>query len=253
MKCPKCNKENLAGAVYCSYCATQISRTCSCGTVNIPLQAKFCPTCGKTLLNTTHNENLLPKTDSSTDKKSSNSQSSIKGWVIGFVAVVLFVLIGVCVWDNNNSSSTTPRTENVNTYPSSSSNQYQETINYTRVNNLIGDICRYASKGSYYYMLENYFAETIWPHPSGQMRYRSNIANKTKSFVESYSEYQISAPRNFQYLNTSFPLTVKCDVDVTWVNKKNVRKRAVIRKTYYINSNYKVTGYEDKELSRKNI
>ena len=63
--------------------------------------------------------------------------------------------------------------------------------------------------------------------------------------------YEISEPYNFIFVNNSFPLKVECDVNVTWISKKNGKKiRAYIHKTYYITSDYKVSGFVDKEIDR---
>jgi hypothetical protein len=129
----------------------------------------------------------------------------------------------------------------------------KETIDKERVKQLITDICNCSSQGDNYYAMEECFADTIWPHPSGKPRYRHNIADKTRRFVESYPYYEVSDPYNFTFLNDTFPLTVKCNVDINWVNKNYTEKEALMRKTYYINADYKVTGYEDKELDRETV
>jgi hypothetical protein len=125
-------------------------------------------------------------------------------------------------------------------------------VDEPRVERIIADICKYSCRGANNETLANYFAPTIWPHPSGQERYNYNIGSKIKSFVDSYSSYKVSQPRNFQFVNNSFPLTVICYVDVTWV-KNGVAKQATLQKTFYLNSDYKVTGYEDVELSRMTL
>ena len=125
-------------------------------------------------------------------------------------------------------------------------------VDEPRVERIIVDICKYSCRGANNEALANYFAPTIWPHPSGQERYNYNIGSKIKSFVDSYSSYKVSQPRNFQFVNNSFPLTVICYVDVTWV-KNGVAKQATLQKTFYLNSDYKVTGYEDVELSRMTL
>ena len=79
------------------------------------------------------------------------------------------------------------------------------------------------------------------------------MPNASKKFVESYPEYQISAPYNFQFVNTTFPLIVKCDVDVTFTLKTGKRKRAFIHKTFYVTSEYRVSGFIDKEYKRVDL
>lgn len=126
-----------------------------------------------------------------------------------------------------------------------------ETIDQNRVKRVISDISKYSSKGGDYAKLEYCFTDMISPHPSGEVRYRDNIASATQKFVEYYPMYEISEPYNFIFVNNSFPLKVECDVNVTWISKKNGKKiRAYIHKTYYITSDYKVSGFVDKEIDR---
>src|SRR5262252_3106412 len=47
MKCPRCQHENPADAVFCQECGTRLEVACSgCGTAN-QLGAKFCKKCGQ--------------------------------------------------------------------------------------------------------------------------------------------------------------------------------------------------------------
>ena len=96
-----------------------------------------------------------------------------------------------------------------------------ETIDQNRVKRVISDISKYSSKGGDYTKLEYCFTDMISPHPSGEVRYRDNIARATQKFVEYYPMYEISEPYNFIFVNNSFPLKVECDVNVTWISKKN--------------------------------
>ena len=129
-----------------------------------------------------------------------------------------------------------------------------ETIDQNRVKRVISDISRYSSKGSDYAKLEYCFTDMISPHPSGEVRYRNTIASATQKFVEYYPMYEISEPYNFVFVNNSFPLKVECNVNVTWISKKNGKKiKASIQKTYYITSDYKVSGFIDKELNRTTL
>lgn len=124
-------------------------------------------------------------------------------------------------------------------------------IDQNRVKRVISDISKYSSKGGDYAKLEYCFTDMISPHPSGEVRYRDNIASTTQNFVEYYPMYEISEPYNFIFVNNSFPLKVECDVNVTWISKKNGKKiRAYIHKIYYITSDYKVSGFVDKEIDR---
>ena len=119
---------------------------------------------------------------------------------------------------------------------------------------MITDICSCSSRGGNYYQLTNYYTFTISPYVSAdKSKQGSDLPNATKKFVENYPEYKISAPHNFQFVNNSFPLTVKCDIDVTFTLKDGRRKRAYITKTFYITSNYKVSGFVDKETKRTNL
>ena len=127
-------------------------------------------------------------------------------------------------------------------------------VDQNRVKRLISNICRHSSKGGNYEMLEFYFEDTIFPHPSGKKRFKGDIANETRNFVEYYPEYVISEPYNFVFLHDTFPLTLKCDVDVMWISKKSgYQKKASIHKIYYITSNYKVSGFVDDEFYRTTL
>ena len=124
-------------------------------------------------------------------------------------------------------------------------------VDQNRVKRLIADICRHSSKGGNYEQLKFYFADTIFPHPSGKKRFRTNIANATRDFVEYYPKYIVSEPYNFKFLNNTFPLTVECDVYVTFISKKSGAEiRAFIHKIYYVTSDYEVSGFTDDEINR---
>ena len=123
-------------------------------------------------------------------------------------------------------------------------------IDRQRIEQIISNYCKNSSKGGDYSALKNYFTTTISPHPSKEIRYNTTIGETTKKYVERFPEYKISTPFNIQYINSSFPLTVKCDIQVMWV-KNDVRKRAWIHKTFYFTSDYKISGYEDEEYRRE--
>jgi hypothetical protein len=100
----------------------------------------------------------------------------------------------------------------------------------------------------------NYYTDTISPYVyADNSRLRSEIAAKTKNFVENYPEYKISAPYNLQFVNNSFPQIVECDVDVTWTKKDGTRQQAKMHKTFYVTSEYKASGFTDKEVDRKTL
>lgn len=129
-----------------------------------------------------------------------------------------------------------------------------QTVDQNRVKRLITDICACSSRGGNYYQLTNYYTFTISPYVSAdKSKQGSDLPNATKKFVENYPEYKISEPYNFQFVNNTFPLTVKCDVDVIWTKKDGAEYSAHIQKTYYITSNYKVSGFVDKEIDRKTL
>lgn len=128
---------------------------------------------------------------------------------------------------------------------------YEPEVDKSRVENTIKEICRNSSKGGDYISLQKFFTETVSPyHKDKQFRLNSEIPEEIRSYVEQYPEYEISEPFNFKYDNSSFPLTVKCDIFVTWTLQTGVRKRAWVHKTYYITSRYKVSGYLDDEYKR---
>ena len=177
-----------------------------------------------------------------------------KWWVLMFIVIPL-VLGCVFLFSGQNGASSTSKSVNstVSHEYSSSSTNSQQSVDRQRVERLIANICRNSSRGGNYSALKDYFAYTISPHPSGETRYSSNIGEKTKNFVENYPKYEISAPYDFAYDKTSFPLIVRCNVYVTWTMSNGTRKRAWIHKTYYINSDYKVTGFRDDEYKRTTL
>ncbi len=56
----------------------------------------------------------------------------------------------------------------------------------------------------------------------------------------------MSVPYNINIIQNSFPATVKCDVTVDWCINGTL-KRAVVHKTFYITSDYKVFGFIDEQ------
>ena len=127
-----------------------------------------------------------------------------------------------------------------------------KTIDQNRVIQLLKDICKNSSRGGNYTALVNYYTETIIPFAyADKHRKISEIASTTKKFVEGYPEYNISAPYNVQFVNTTFPLTVECDVDVTFTLQNGKRMQAYIHKTLCITSDYKVSGFLDKEYKKR--
>ena len=178
--------------------------------------------------------------------KQQSSQTPKYGlWIL--VVIALCIGIAFLVANFNNTSSTTISTQTQVT-------KQTQTVDQNRVKRLITDICACSSRGGNYYQLTNYYTSTISPYVSAdKSKQSSDLPNATKKFVENYPEYKISKPYNFQFVNTTFPLTVKCDVDVTFTLKTGKRKRASIHKTFYVTSGYKVSGFIDKEYKRVDL
>ena len=178
--------------------------------------------------------------------KQQSSQTPKNGlWIL--VVIALCIGIAFLVANFNNTSSTPISTQTQVT-------KQTQTVDQNRVKRLITDICACSSRGGNYYQLTNYYTSTISPYVSAdKSKQSSDLPNATKKFVENYPEYKISKPYNFQFVNTTFPLTVKCDVDVTWTMKNGAKKQARIQKTYYITLEYKVSGFVDKEIDRKTL
>jgi len=178
--------------------------------------------------------------------KQQSSQTPKYGlWIL--VVIALCIGIAFLVSNFNNTSSTTISTQTQVT-------KQTQTVDQNRVKRLITDICSCSSRGGNYYQLTNYYTSTISPYVSAdKSKQSSDLPNATKKFVENYPEYNISEPYNFQYVNNTFPLTVKCDVDVIWTMKNGAKKQARIQKTYYITLEYKVSGFVDKEIDRKTL
>jgi hypothetical protein len=127
-----------------------------------------------------------------------------------------------------------------------------EKIDKERIEKILTEISECSSNGGDYEAMEKHFTDTIFPHPSKQKRFRHNIAEKTQKYVEKFPMYEVSAPKNIEYLTEDFPLTVQCEVEITWIKDWN-EYEALMRKTYYITEDYKISGYEDKEHKRKKL
>lgn len=191
-----------------------------------------------------------PTTQSKHTPQETSKKSKYGVWFLVFGLIILG--IGLLVSDFNTPSST--KTSTQKQVPPQQVTQPVQTVNQSRVKQLISYICSCSSKGGCYSGLTNCYTSTISPYVStDKSKQCSEVSDATKNFVESYPEYKISAPYNFQFVNNSFPLTVKCDVDVTFTLKDGRRKRAYITKTYYVTSSYKVSGYVDKETKRINL
>lgn len=179
--------------------------------------------------------------------KQQTSQTPKYGlWILVVIALCIGLALLVAEFNDNTSSTTTSTQTQVT--------KQTETVDQNRVKRLITDICACSSRGGNYYQLTNYYTSTISPYVSAdKSKQSSDLPNATKKFVENYPEYNISEPYNFQFVNNTFPLTVKCDVDVTWTMKNGAKKQARIQKTYYITLEYKVSGFVDKEIARKTL
>jgi hypothetical protein len=126
-------------------------------------------------------------------------------------------------------------------------------VDTNKAKQLIVDICANTTKGGDYAILAELFTDTISPYAKrGEVRFGTKIGGAVEKFVDKFPKYVISNPYNFEFLNGTFPLMVKCDVDVIW-EKDGVETLASINKTYYITSDYKVSGFEDQELSRNTL
>ena len=125
-----------------------------------------------------------------------------------------------------------------------------KTIDKNKVKQLIINICSHTTKGGDHAALAQYYTETVSPYSkTGEVFARSKIGESVKKLVNKFPKYVVSTPYNFEFVNNSFPLIVKCNVDVMW-EKDGVEKLAYFKKTFYITSDYKVSGFEDQELKR---
>ena len=233
-----------------------------CGEKN-PDEAKFCAKCGTPFV---VEEKASTKPESTRSKAKAKkgdttpSQSSTKTLLIVFVIIIIAVIAIVAIVNSNSSSSYSP-TSNQSSNRSTSglyndnSNDvviHDNAIDRSKVERVITRICRCSSKGGDYSSLRNCFTYEISPHPSGEIRYNNTIGENTRNYVERFEEYTVSNPYNIYIANSSFPLIVKCEVYVTW-SKNGKRKRAWIDKTYYVTSDYKVSGFTDKETRRETL
>ena len=186
-----------------------------------------------------------PTTQSKHTPQETSKKPKYGVWFLVFGLIILG--IGLLVSDFNIPSSTKTSTPKQVAKP-------VQIVNQNKVKQLIADICASSSRGANYHDLVNYYTDTISPYVyADNSRLRSEIAVKTKNYVENYPEYKISAPYNFQFVNNSFPQIVECDVDVTWTKKDGTRQQAKMHKTFYITSEYKASGFTDKEVSRKTL
>ncbi len=166
--------------------------------------------------------------------------------------VTLVVGISVCVNNNVQNYNNVPKIQSIPVDEPIVEvvEERHEAIDENRVRALLTDISRCSSRGGNYSLLSNYYTYEINPYSKvGVNRYNYSIGEQTKSYVEKFPKYEISDPYNFSYLNTSFPLTVKCDVKVEWNNTKGVPKQAIVHKTYYITADYKVSGFTDEQVT----
>ena len=175
------------------------------------------------------------------ESKQSKQQPKYGVWIL--VIIALCIGIAFLVAELNNTSTTT-----------TSVNKSGQMVDQDKVKQLITDICACSSRDGNYSELVNYYTDTISPYAyADQLRLRTEIAEKTKKFVEKYPEYKISTPYNFTFVNVTFPLKVECDVDVTWTMEDGTGKLARMHKTFYVTSEYKASGFTDKEVDRKTL
>lgn len=202
-----------------------------------------------TIISTTGNGTI--KTYSTQNNIKTTSEKKKTGWIIGCLLLLAALVGGICVYVNNSNVQTYSTAQQIQSVPVVVEEVYEpETIDKNRVQTLLTNISRCSSRGGNYSLLSHYYTYEINPYVrAGVNRYNYDIGEKIKAYVEKFPKYEISDPYNFSYLNTSFPLTVKCDVLVNWVNTKGVSRKAIIHKTYYITADYKVSGFTDEQVN----
>lgn len=252
MKCPNCGKEIASDSIFCEYCGAKINlvpfRDTSVGVVKnddiITTDTSIsCPNCGKEIAS----ESMFCEYCGA---KVSNNQGKERRKGTWWLWVVLISIIAVVIfWVINTQSSKEVYFE-YHEEPSPIV-PAQTSVDKIKVENLISKINSCSSLGGDYNSLQQCFTTVISPYSSnGETRNNYNIGDQIKNYVGRFPEYTISAPYNFTYVNSSFPLTVKCDIYVTWTTPKGIRKRAWVHKTYYVTSEYKVSGFIDEEYQR---
>jgi len=184
-----------------------------------------------------------------------NKKKKIVWTIVCFLLlVVLAVGISICVNNNAQTYNNAPQiqsTSAVEEVVAVVEEAYEpEAIDKNRVRTLLTNISRCSSRGGNYSLLSDYYTYEINPYVRvGVNRYNYDIGEKIKAYVEKFPQYEIADPYNFSYLNTSFPLTVKCDVLVDWINTQGISRKAILHKTYYITSDYKVSGFTDEQVN----
>ncbi|GEM_PF-4823968 len=232
------------------------------GDFSTTAQERNRPTVAKTAAHSTQST-VISSTGEGTIKNNStqnnvgttNKKKKIVWTIVCFLLlVVLAVGISICV--NNNAQTynnapqiqSTPAVEEVVAVVEEAYDP--EAIDKNRVRTLLTNISRCSSRGGNYSLLSDYYTYEINPYVRvGVNRYNYDIGEKIKAYVEKFPQYEISDPYNFSYLNTSFPLTVKCDVLVDWINTQGISRKAILHKTYYITSDYKVSGFTDEQVN----
>lgn len=196
-------------------------------------------------------EDTARKEPYSNNGETTNGKKKKIEWII-ICLLLLALVVGIGVYVYNSVGEQIPSVSAVPCDTAEIANDIQDVIDKNRVETVITEISRCSSRGGNYSLLSNYYTYEINPYSkAGENRYNYSIGEKTKAYVERFPKYEISDPYNFSYLNASFPLTVKCDVKVEWINMKGTPKQAVIHKTYYITADYKVSGFFDEQVETK--
>ena len=170
-------------------------------------------------------------------------------WVI-IGSSILATITGIVIPEINNTPTTYSNQNNESASRAITAQLMTNTeknINAEKAKELISKICSNSSRGGNYASLEKCFTYTIAPYVhSGLTKYNYEMPEATKKYVQRFPKYQISTPYNLCIINSSFPAIVQCDVTVDWIIDGK-KKHAVVHKTYYITSDYKVSGFLDQQ------
>ncbi len=220
---------------------------------NRPTVAKTTSRSTQPTVNSPTDNGIIKNNSTQNNVGTTNKKKKIVWTIVCFLLLVaLAVGISICVNNNNAQTySTAQQTQPVSTISKPVVEEYRyETIDKNRVQTLLTNISRCSSRGGNYSLLSDYYTYEINPYVRvGVNRYNYDIGEKIKAYAEKFPKYEMSDPYNFSYLNTSFPLTVKCDVLVDWINTQGISRKAILHKTYYITSDYKVSGFTDEQVN----
>ena len=129
---------------------------------------------------------------------------------------------------------------------------YSHNDAYYSIQNILMSLSKCRSKGGNQTNMSNFYTEIVSPYVTiGNSKKAKDIPQAVRNFLNRYDLYEVSPPSdlNVQSQGSGYIATYK--VIVEWNSKRTGHKKACIQKTTYLNSEYKITGFIDKELWRE--